>query len=288
MILAIGELLIDMVTTDLVDDLSQSASLQVKAGGSCANFAAFCSSFGAEVTLVAAVGKDGLGKLLIQHLEERGLATAHISRLPNHFTSVIMVGKSHATPEFIPYRDADYHIPAIDAGLVAQCDILHSTAFALSRKPAKDHILAAFEQAVTLGKLISVDWNYAEKIWGTVNDAQEVFNTLQSYQPLLKVSLDDVQRFWHIGADVEAAKKILDQYEMRVVCLTCGADGVWYREGKQPWRYKSTLPANVIDVTGAGDAFWSGFLSTYVRSRPLDECIDMALEKARDRIEQRV
>ena len=169
MILVVGELLIDMVTTELVNDLSETKSLQIKAGGSAANFASFCSKLGATVDLVAAVGKDGFGDIALQAVRNSGIATDHISRLPHNFTSVIVVSKSHSTPEFIPYRDADNNIENITDKMIEQCAVVHSTAFALSKQPAQKNILTAFEKAKKSGKKISIDWNYAKKIWGIIH-----------------------------------------------------------------------------------------------------------------------
>ena len=44
------------------------------------------------------------------------------------------------------------------------------------------------------------------------------------------------------------------------------------------------LPAikveKVMDATGAGDAFWSGFLFAYIKERTVEECLEVALQLA--------
>jgi fructokinase len=288
MILAIGELLVDLLTSEIVTDLSETKLLKLKAGGSCGNFTTFCKKQGAVVKLIAAVGKDGFGKIILDSLVKDGVNTDNILQHKYFATSVIVVGKSHATPEFISYRQADFNIGEVQENLIDESEIIHTTAFALSRQPAQTNILDALIHANKIGKTISVDWNYALKIWGHDNNAQEVFGKIIGMKPLLKVSMDDVDRFWGADNNIENAKKILEKLDTTVTCLTCGENGVWYRIDNKAWQYKPVLPTKVIDVTGAGDAFWSGFVTSYIKNENIETCIDNALYFAQQRLEQKI
>ncbi len=288
MILAIGELLADLITTEVVIDLSETRLLKLKPGGSCCNFATFCKKQGAPLKLIGTVGKDGFGKIILDSLEKDGVNTENILQHKYLETSVIIVAKSHATPEFIPYRQADFNIATIPKNLIDENKVIHTTAFALSKQPAQTNILDALEYANNLGKTISVDWNYALKIWGHDNNAQEIFGKIIAMKPLLKVSMDDVDRFWGVENNIEKAKKILEKFDTKTTCLTCGEKGVWYLVKNNEWHYKPVLPTNVIDVTGAGDAFWSGFVSSYIKNEKVDLCIDNALYLAKQRLEQKI
>ena len=288
MILAIGELLVDLITTEVVSDLSETKFLKLKAGGSCGNFTTFCTKQGTPVKLVATVGKDNFGKIILDSLVKEGVDIKNILQHKNFSTSVIVVGKSHATPDFIDYRQADFNIASVPENLIEESEIVHTTAFALSRHPAQKNILNALLYADNLGKTISVDWNYALKIWGKDNNAQEIFGKIIKMKLLLKVSMDDVDRFWGADNKIENAKKILEKLDTIATCLTCGEKGVWYRIKNKDWQYKPVQPTNVIDVTGAGDAFWSGFVSSYIKKDNADVCIDNALCFAKQRLEQKV
>ena len=67
----------------------------------------------------------------------------------------------------------------------------------------------------------------------------------------------------------------------RTVCLTLGSNGV-----KLAQKRKETiaLPAikveKIVDATGAGDAFWSGFLFAYIKEKPMEQCLEIALKLA--------
>jgi fructokinase len=279
-VLAIGEALIDAVTTDFVADLSEARTLGLHPGGSPANLCRFVRRCGGVATLVAAVGKDGLGKILVEAIAATGIATEHVQQLAGHATSLIVVGRSRGTPDFIPYRDADRFLQPVDEALIAAAAVVHTTAFALSQEPARQTILAAFGKAHARGIAVSVDWNYAEPVWGRGNNAAKVFNQLVSYRPLLKVSLDDVQRFMGEALTVEAARAYLLGVPAGATCLTCGAEGVWYRGEGTDWRHLPAQPVVVKDATGAGDAYWAGFLTAWMAGQTLESCVQRGIATA--------
>ena len=284
-VLAIGEALIDAVSTEFVDDLSSARQLEIKPGGSPANFCRFLHQLGTPAKLVAAIGEDGFSKTILNDLQAKGIDTKYIQVMREHATTLIVVGKSKGTPDFSAYRDADMQIAEVDDQLINECSIIHSTAFALSKLPARETILTAMHKAKGLGKMISIDWNYAEKIWGKHNNADNVFLRLTELLPLLKFSLDDASRFTGRDLDVKSAMEWLSQFNTSFTCLTCGADGVWFRNQNMDWEHATAPPVEVRDSTGAGDSFWAGFIHAYLKNASINDCISNAIATAAKRLQ---
>lgn len=285
-ILVVGELLVDIISDENIESLAIPSRYSALQGGSSANLCANLKWLGVDTDLVATVGQDNLGLFLINELKTIGLSTTHIHRAANRQTSVVMVAKNEHRPDFIPYRSADFVIKRVGDEAINSSEIVHTTAFALSKEPARGNILAALRKAHQMGKSISVDWNFAPSIWQD-DDGQDVFKKMLKLNPLLKVSLDDLERFVGEPLTVEESLDWLSQLDAAVICLTCGKDGVWYKAKNHPWKYKQAIPIETVHgVTGAGDAFWSGFLSAFILERQMDDCIDKALEVARMKIEK--
>ncbi|MFF5382186.1 carbohydrate kinase family protein [Pedobacter suwonensis] len=285
-VLVVGELLADIISEFNIESLASPSRFLVSQGGSSANLCANLKWLGVDAELIATVGNDNLGTYLIRELKSVGIADTYISRTSDEKTSIVLVGKNSGTPDFIAYRSADMIIKRMDENIIEACGILHTTAFALSKEPARSNILHAFEKAYQLGKYLSVDWNYAPSIWQE-DDGKDVFKKLMKMNPLLKISVDDLERFTGESLNIEEAVKWLDNLNAQIICLTCGKDGVWFKTKNQAWQHKPALPVNsVIGVTGAGDAFWSGFLLAFVHEKSIDECISQALEVAKLKIEK--
>ncbi|MCX2575110.1 carbohydrate kinase family protein [Pedobacter sandarakinus] len=284
-ILVVGELLADIISERDVATLASPTSFQINQGGSSSNLSANLKWLGVDTHLIATVGNDNLGTLLIDELKKVGLSDEHIARSACRQTSIVLVGKNPHTPDFIAYRSADIAIKRVDTALIESCSIIHSTAFALSKEPARTNIINALIKAHQLGKTISIDWNFAPSIWQE-DDGKDVFRKICKLYPLLKMSIDDLERFANESMDHTQAKEWLDQLNVKAICLTCGKDGVWFKQHGQQWVHKPALQVKeVAGVTGAGDAFWSGFLAHYLKRESIDNCVAHALEIAKLKIE---
>lgn len=285
-ILVVGELLVDFISRENIESLANSENFVVSQGGSAANLCANLNWLGANTSFIGSVGADNLGAYLISELGVSGLNTTHITQVAKHRTSIIVVGKNTSTPDFIAYRDADMQIKPLDDSLLAGCQILHTTAFALSKQPARSEILKAVKKVVKLGGHLSVDWNFASPIWGD-DDGVEVFEQINKENTLLKISMDDLERFTGKKLSRGEATSWLNRLKTKVICLTCGKDGVWFKTNDTNWQHKPALtPKVTLGVTGAGDAFWAGFLSQLLKKQTINQCIDYALMTAKQKIEQ--
>lgn len=285
-ILVVGELVADLISTEDIASLATPNLFMISQGGSAANVCANLKWMGVDATLIASVGADGLGTYLIDELAAVGLSTQHISCLPKHQTSVIVVGKNNATPDFIAYRSADKFIQPLEDTLISDCAILHTTGFALSKQPARSQILKAIKKMHKANGLLSVDWNFASPIWED-DDGMEVFELINTKRTLLKISMDDLHRF--TGKQLSTAEAIswLNRLQMKVICLTCGKQGVWFKTDDSSWTHKPALNAKAATgVTGAGDAFWAGFLAQILQRDSIESSIDHALLIAKQKVEQ--
>ncbi len=282
-ILCVGEVLVDFIGHQSGVQINNTRDYHRYLGGSPANVAINSARLGLKSVLVATVGNDGFGEYIFERLEEVGVITNNIKKIDNKPTSVIFVSRTESTPDFIPFREADYCITEdqISKDLLSKTNIFHTTCFALSKNPARSTILTKAEEAFNLGCKLSIDVNYAYQLWESQEEAIKVIKTYCKFNPLVKVSEDDMSRLFEQQLPHEKIFEFFHSEGVDSICLTLGSKGVKLsQKGKQIIQLPAIKIDVVMDATGAGDAFWSGFLFAYIKEKPIEKCLEVALQLA--------
>lgn len=282
-ILCIGEVLVDFIGHQSGVLINNTRDYHRYLGGSPTNVAMNAARLGLKSALVATVGNDGFGEYIFKRLTEVKVNTNYIQGLDNKATSVIFVSKSEGTPDFIPFRKADYCIveDQIPKEILLRAKVFHTTCFALSKKPAQSTILKKAEEAFNLGCQLSIDVNYSDKLWNSKEEAVNVIRTYCKFNPLVKISEDDMSRLFGESLPHEQIFDFFHIEGVQTVCLTLGRNGVKLSQaGKKTIEMPAIKIEKVIDATGAGDAFWSGFLFAHIKEKSIEECLEIALKLA--------
>ncbi|XCF06690.1 carbohydrate kinase [Tamlana crocina] len=282
-ILCVGEVLVDFIGHQSGVLINETRDYHRYLGGSPTNVAMNSARLGLNSALVATVGNDGFGEYIFKRLEEVGVKTSFIKKMENKATSVIFVSRSEGTPDFLPFRETDYQIDEsqITEETLIKTNIYHTTCFALSRKPAQETILKKAEEASKQGCTLSIDVNYARKLWDSREEALKVIKAYCNLNPLVKISEDDMLRLFEKELPHEEIFKFFHNQGVDTVCLTLGSKGVKLsQKGKEEIVKPAVKIEKVMDATGAGDAFWSGFLFAYINKKSVDECLEVALKLA--------
>jgi fructokinase len=272
-ILTVGELLVDMISAEYSDDF-QCDAYNKFFGGSPANIAMNTKRLGIHSLVASAVGRDGLGNFLVNHLKEAGIDTDCIDRI-DYSTSMVMVTKSKSSPVPIFYRDADFHLAYTDRleQALASSKIVHFSCWPISRQPSRKTVETIIEKARKINVLIGFDPNYHPMIWEKNHDGIEYIKQLIGKVDIIKPSEDDAERLF--GSDT--AENQIDKFiklGAKLVIMTLGKAGAIVSNGKETIRF-NTLAKEVVDTTGAGDAFWSGFYASIVKGYTIKEALNI-------------
>lgn len=262
-LIAIGETLIDFISRDFVPSLQFAGQFATHLGGEPINVASNVARLGGASAVVTKVGADGLGAYAVQQLELAGVNTELVVLDPLNPTSIALVTRSVATPDFLIHRGADANLRIGDLPDLVNASWVHTSAFALSRAPMRDAVLEFIRRAKRDGASVSFDPNYHPHVWGEERP-EAVFSALFPLVDVVKASEDDCARLCGQVLSVEEGIRKLQELGASHVIMTAGSGPVAYTQNGEI-RSLPIPEVDVRDVTGAGDAFWSGFITATLR-----------------------
>ena len=272
-VFAIGELLVDMISDDYDADNSCNKYSRYF-GGSPANITMNIKRLGGNPIITASVGNDRLGEFLINNLKKNNINTEFINKV-NNSTSMVLVTKSKETPLPIFYRSADYNLEYNEdiGSILKNSKIVHFSCWPISQKKSRKVIEKVIEEARKNNVLIGFDPNYHEMIWEEGHDGIEYIKNLIGKLDIIKPSEVDAERIFGPDTPENHVDKFI-QCGAKLVIMTLGKDGAIVSNGTETIKFK-TLATEVVDTTGAGDAFWGGFYTALTSNYPLKEALNI-------------
>lgn len=262
MIVSLGDAVVDLVAGGLdtlpawgqdreVDHISPHR------GGAGLNVAVNLATLGNPTALVAGVGNDAWGTFLREGLTEKGVDGGGVRSLSAP-TAVTMVLTGAQDRAFVSVYGATaaFRAEDIDAKVIAQAAHIHLSGYWQSRALATQ-LPSLCEAWKAQGITISLDVGYdATHQWqGGIRDLL----------PLVDIFFPNEEEACGITGESDWHQALVQLAKVVPwVAIKRGASGATLRWGilevSQP-----AYPANVVDTTGAGDAFNSGFLHGWLQ-----------------------
>lgn len=282
-VIALGELLIDFAA--LSTDADGYPCMAAHPGGAPANLLAAVNKFGGKTALIGKVGNDTFGRLLLGTLERGGIDTAGMKLADEFFTTLAFVTfDEHGDRSFAfsrkPGADTQLRFEDIDLGMIDKCRVFHFGTLSLTHEPAKTATVKAVEYAKSMSKLISFDPNLRKPLWASLDDAKAQIDWGLRHADIVKISDEEVEFMWGIDPQ-KGAGYILENYKNKLVFVTCGAEGCYFRNAQAAGFVPSLKNLSVTDTTGAGDIFFGSAIWKLLQAEsPLDTLREASLKEA--------
>lgn len=235
-------------------------------GGGATNAAVTFARQGLETQFMGAIGHDPAGDAVLQDLDKEGVDTTHVSFSDKYHTgfSVLLLAPN-GERTILTYRGASTHYD------IKHFDLSKTNAswlYVSSMAGNMDILDKIFSQAKELKMKIFFnpgkdELRQPDKLRGLLEDVD-----------VLSVNREEAQQIVS-GQDLEElTRKVLNYVPIAII--SDGPNGVMASDGKTIVRAGMYEDVKVIDRTGAGDAFGSGFLSQWAVDRSLKDAIVFA------------
>lgn len=266
-ITALGELLIDFTESGFSPNGMKL--FERNPGGAVANVLAVTAKCGRKTAFIGKVGADMHGLFLKDTLEAASIDTAGLVVAEDVFTTLAFVALSPSGERAFsfarkPGADTRLRSDEVDAALLANSRLLHVGSLSLTDEPARGATFFAVKKAKAAGAIISYDPNYRASLWPDEKTAKARMRSLLSMADVVKLS-DVETALLTDEADPGRAALALHALGTPLAAVTLGARGALVCAKGQT----ALVPAYgvpVVDTTGAGDAFWGGFLHKLLES----------------------
>ena len=277
-VIALGELLVDLAERS--KDEAGYPTLAANPGGAPGNFLAALSAYGKKTAFLAKVGDDTFGRLLVGTMQRAGIDGCGIRIDPDTFTTLAFVTfDAHGDRSFAfarkPGADTQLRWDEIDPAMLDETHVFHFGSLSCTDEPARSATQSAVAYARAHGKLVTYDPNLRKPLWNDLNEAKEQMLWGLRQADVVKISDEEVEFLFGLGVQ-DGAQYILDHYPVKLVFVTCGADGCWFQNCSASGHVDSLKGITVVDTTGAGDIFGGSAVWKLLQTGKAPEALDEA------------
>jgi sugar/nucleoside kinase (ribokinase family) len=239
-------------------------------GGSCGNTMAGVASFGGRGAYIGKVRDDQLGQVFGHDLKSIGVSfdTQSATSGPATARCLILV-----TPD--AQRTMNTYLGActglgpndIDTKLVGSAHVTYVEGYLWDAPEAKKAVLKAFDAAHAAGRQVSI----------TLSDSFCVNRYREEFRDLVRNKVDilfgneaEIKALYEVETFEEALEAT--RKEAKIAALTRSEKGSIVIKGSETYAVPAAPVGKIVDTTGAGDLYASGFLFGLTQGKPLAEC----------------
>jgi ribokinase len=234
-------------------------------GGSAANTVVGLARLGCKVGFIGKVANDREGKMLMEDFRREGVNTKGIIRADAGRSGTVM-GFVDERGERALYVDPGVNdtisFKEIDMGYACQAKFIHLTSFVgkmsfETQKRLVENLPEDVKVSLDPGEL------YARK-------------GIKALNPILKRTVvfmpnsRELTLLTGIEDHVKGAEKMLE-LGVKIVAVKLGGKGCYVTDRRES-HHVEAFKVQIVDTTGAGDAFCAGFLYGLLNNKSLKEC----------------
>ncbi len=278
LILCIGDVMLDVVVrinTEVNYGSDTPAKISTHGGGAAANVASWLAFSNHEVQLVSRVGDDPAGTAVMAELDKLGVQHGNIV-IQGAQTGVVavLVDKTGERTMF-PESGANSGLNLSDLPALENVSAVYLSGYSLLN-PASTTGVVAMVNAITSAKIPII---FDPASVGTMNHVG--LASVKNILPRMDiVILNEEEAFYLTGrSDIQLALKELNEL-VPIVVIKRGSQGAIAIKRDLDSLEVSAKSANVIDTTGAGDAFAAGFIGSWIEKSDLLAAMGSAIDLA--------
>lgn len=263
-------------------------------GGDTLNTAIHMARHGCDVAYVTAVGTDPISDAMVAAWQAEGIDTAHVQRHPDRSPGIYAIHLDDAGERsFLYWRERSaaremFSLPRIRAALeqALECELVYYSliSLAVTGEQGRAALLKLSHERKARGRAVAYDSNFRPSLWRDLSEAQQVSTAAAGAATIgLPTNVDELQMFGLGETDQQIASRWRAAGCAEVI-VKVGERGCFYSGEQNADAYFAAKSAEVIDSSGAGDAFNAGYLDARLKGADLPSAVEAAQSLARETI----
>ncbi len=251
----------------IYNDMPQSTE---KSGGSAANTIAGIVSLGGSAAFIGKVKQDKLGQIFTHDLKSMGV---HYTTKPSQnglSTARCLVAITpDAQRTMATFLGATREISRddIDEEIIENAKVTYLEGYLWDEQHAKDAMREAVRLATKHGREIALSLSDS---FCVTRHKEELLELITRNVDVLFANEAEIKELFGVDNVIDAAKQLSDI--CKVSAITLGSKGSVVISDGDVYIVQAGKGLKVVDTTGAGDLYASGFLFGYTQGYSLDEC----------------
>ena len=232
--------------------------LEIHAGGCANNTAIVLARLGISAGAMGKVGTDAFGDLILKTLIDNGVDTAGMQQDTSASTSFTFVAvASDGERTFYHYIGANGELCEVDLNweVIKRAKILHIAGALVMPRFDGEPMANVLREAKNLGITTSLD-----TVYDATGKWMETLEPCLPYVDMFLPSIVEAQLLTGISDAREITQFLRSRYGIHTIAIKMGENGSYVSTPERE-HFASAYPVNVVDATGAGDAYVAGFLA---------------------------
>lgn len=236
-------------------------------GGKGSNQAVAAARAGAQVAFIGRIGTDMFGEMALKVWSEAGIDTSTVTRMTDEATGVAsIIVDAQGENMIVVASGANWQVSPQDAEQ-ARAAIAASRVFLTQLETPLPSVQAGMRIAREEGVLTILNPAPGQELSAEVLALADIITPNQTEAEIITGIA---------STDPESACRALREHGANTVVMTLGSEGVLLVDENGPQRFPAFRVEQVVDTTGAGDAFNGALAVALAEGRTITDAIRFA------------
>jgi ribokinase len=238
--------------------------IEYSLGGNAANNAVGAKRLGVNVGLIATLGGDSTGDMIVNTLDKEGVDLTYTIRQPaanSNYSTIVNYSGERTIFTYKAPRSYEFpvHMPA--------APWIYLTSMGESFRPFYNH----FVEWLRKNQNVKLAFNPGSR---QLRAGADSYKDVLELTHAIYVNKSEAKMIAGVGSeeDIKNILVALNKTGPKICIVTDGSNGSFVYDGSR-FLKAGVLPVDAFERTGAGDSFGAGCLSALIKGKPFEEAL---------------